>query len=308
VTNPTTTPAIAVTTALSGVLKGTGTGIAAATAGTDYLTPTGSGAGLTALNAANLGSGTVPTARLGSGTASSTTYLRGDQTWATPAGGGSMAIGGAVTSGTTGSVLYVSGGNLAQDNSNLFYDSTNKRLGVGTASPQAAIDAGAGRFTGGTNASTNRNYLDLSSNALGTTFSTIDCVHSTGAVFRQTNIGILGSNDLFFQLIPSSTSGYGYIESSNAAGMVIGTGSATPIVFRVNRQTKGQVSGTGSWVLGVGALATTATDGYTYLPTCPGAPTGVPTTQTGMAPMLVDTTNSKLWVNVNGTWKSTTLT
>ena len=34
-------------------------------------------------------SGTVPTARLGSGTANSTTFLRGDQTWATPASGGS---------------------------------------------------------------------------------------------------------------------------------------------------------------------------------------------------------------------------
>lgn len=34
-------------------------------------------------------SGTVSTARLGSGTANSTTYLRGDNTWATPAGGGS---------------------------------------------------------------------------------------------------------------------------------------------------------------------------------------------------------------------------
>jgi hypothetical protein len=39
-------------------------------------------------NASNLGSGTVPTARLGSGTANSTTYLRGDQTWATISGGG----------------------------------------------------------------------------------------------------------------------------------------------------------------------------------------------------------------------------
>ena len=38
----------------------------------------GSGANITALNASNLASGTVPTARLGSGTASSSTFLRGD--------------------------------------------------------------------------------------------------------------------------------------------------------------------------------------------------------------------------------------
>ncbi|HEY3324974.1 MAG TPA: tail fiber domain-containing protein [Planctomycetota bacterium] len=43
---------------------------------------TGNGAGLTTLNASNLRSGTVPTAQLGSGTASSSTYLRGDSTWA----------------------------------------------------------------------------------------------------------------------------------------------------------------------------------------------------------------------------------
>jgi hypothetical protein len=43
---------------------------------------TGSGANLTSLNASNLSTGTVPTARLASGTANSSTYLRGDQTWA----------------------------------------------------------------------------------------------------------------------------------------------------------------------------------------------------------------------------------
>lgn len=43
----------------------------------------GPGSGLTALNASNLASGTVPTARLGSGTANSAAYLAGDSTWKT---------------------------------------------------------------------------------------------------------------------------------------------------------------------------------------------------------------------------------
>lgn len=56
--------------------------------GTDVLAPSGSGASLTALNASNLASGTVPTARLATGTADATTYHRGDGTWATISGAG----------------------------------------------------------------------------------------------------------------------------------------------------------------------------------------------------------------------------
>ena len=44
--------------------------------------PAISGANLTNLDASDLASGTVPTARLGSGTASSSTFLRGDSTFA----------------------------------------------------------------------------------------------------------------------------------------------------------------------------------------------------------------------------------
>ena len=52
----------------------------------------GSGASLTALNASELGSGTVPTARLGSGTASGTTFLSGDQTYKEAGGGKILQI------------------------------------------------------------------------------------------------------------------------------------------------------------------------------------------------------------------------
>lgn len=93
----------------------------------------GDGSALTALNASNLGSGTVPTVRLGSGTASSSTYLRGDSSWVDitsliPTPGGS-----------TGHVQFNNAGVFA-GSASFFWDNSNSRLGIGTASPAYPLE------------------------------------------------------------------------------------------------------------------------------------------------------------------------
>lgn len=70
--------------------------------------PSASGVNLTSLNATNLGSGTVPSARLGSGTASSSTVLHGNGTWAAVAAGGTHELI-ASASASSSSILEVTG-------------------------------------------------------------------------------------------------------------------------------------------------------------------------------------------------------
>ena len=57
----------------------------------------------------------------------------------------------------------------------------------------------------------------------------------------------------------------------------------------------------GNIVIGSGALATTATDGFLYVTTCAGVPTGTATAYTGRSPLVYDTTNDTVYF-YNGTW------
>lgn len=70
------------------------------------------------------------------------------------------------------------------------------------------------------------------------------------------------------------------------------------------------VSGTtlvsSSLVIGTAALATTATDGFLYIPSSAGAPTGTPTAYTGRVPLHYDSTNNRLYI-YNGAWRSVAL-
>ena len=55
---------------------------------------------------------------------------------------------------------------------------------------------------------------------------------------------------------------------------------------------------------GLPSLATTATEGFLYVPTCAGVPTGVPVTVTGRAPIVVNSTNNQLYFYSGGAWRN----
>lgn len=60
-------------------------------------------------------------------------------------------------------------------------------------------------------------------------------------------------------------------------------------------------------VVGPAAVATAATDGFVYLSSMAGAPSGTPTAYTGTVPIVIDSTNNKLMAYVGGSWKGVTL-
>jgi hypothetical protein len=83
-------------------------------------------------------------------------------------------------------------------------------------------------------------------------------------------------------------------------GAVIGFNSTDIILTHSSNLLTG--SG-GSFAFGGGAIATSATDGFLYVPTCAGTPTGVPTTVTGYAAIVVNTTANKLYFYSGGAWR-----
>ena len=87
---------------------------------------------LTNLNASNLTSGTVPTARLGSGTANSSKFLKGDNTW------GEVPPGTTINNNANNRVMTGEGGTTINGESNLTFDNTS--LHVHGSSRQIVCD------------------------------------------------------------------------------------------------------------------------------------------------------------------------
>lgn len=196
---------------------------------------------LSGLNASNLGSGTVPTARLGTGTASSSTYLRGDQTWSVvPApnnGTLTMAVSG---TGLSGSATFT-----ADQAGNTTFTVTSNATNLNTAGAIVARDA-SGNFSAGTITAT------LSGNAsTATNADQLDGQH--GSYYQPASTAITTSNIGSQSVNYATTAGNGGVTSVNGqtgavtvtSGMSItdDTATATAVYPAWTASTSGTVSG-----------------------------------------------------------------
>jgi hypothetical protein len=132
--------------------------------------------------------------------------------------------------------------------------------------------------------------LDTSGNlGIGTT-SPSERLHVVGNRYRQ--------ND--------ATNSYGFtLETTSGTSRLITLFGASSFAVQSggNAVDYLNLDGNGSVTIGAGTLATNAANGFLYVPTCAGTPTGTPTAKSGYAPIVVNTTNNKLYFYSGGAWR-----
>jgi len=130
---------------------------------------------------------------------------------------------------------------------------------------------------------------------------------TAGSAARASQAIMSGGLGLYINALSSSYTTSGINVTGKATiltdmlGLNIGTTSAQSLQFWTNNTQKAFIPSTGGLIVGTAALATNATAGFLYIPTCAGTPTGVPTAQTGTVPMVWDSTNKKFYI-YDGSW------
>lgn len=121
------------------------------------------------------------------------------------------------------------------------------------------------------------------------------------------NPGSKENTDLYIGGVYQHKSTYTLSGTSLTAGDVILSG--VPIEVRwVSTNPVGVLGDQNGNVYAPAAGATNMTNGFVYIPSASGAPSGVPTVIAGKVPMYFDAAASQLYVYTGGAWKKVTLT
>ena len=148
-----------------------------------FVSVSGDGSAVTSLNASAIASGTVPTARLASGTANNTTFLRGDGTWAVAGG---AANDGVLTMNVSGTGLTGSASFTANQSGNSTFTVASNATDANGASTIVARDA-SGNFAANTiTAALNGNASSATSATTATTANALN----TGNNYQVNSLGV----------------------------------------------------------------------------------------------------------------------
>lgn len=126
----------------------------------------------------------------------------------------------------------------------------------------------------------------------------------SGAAPTQLNfVPFDATNSIITFKNPSGTT-RGFIDLNISSGEMRFWGSAGGYfpTFGSNGSERMRIDTSGNIICNTAAVATTATDGFLYVAACAGVPTGVPTAVTGRIPIVVDSTNNKMYIYSGGAW------
>jgi hypothetical protein len=84
----------------------------------------------------------------------------------------------------------------------------------------------------------------------------------------------------------------------------LNSGTTLPIKIEIGSTALATFDTSNNVTVGPGSIATNATDGFLYIPSCAGAPSGTPTTKTGFIPLVYDSTNNILYAYSGGSWRT----
>lgn len=157
-------------------------------------------------------------------------------------------------------------------------------------------DATGGVLSGGGWNNANIFNSVVTGSTLGSTGS--PCIASLGVI----SFDVEGAD--YTSITGGRTCGIGR-HSSYVGGFTLFTSPSAGV-----KTTRMTLDGDGNIIISdlTAVLATDATNGFVYLPTCAGDPTGTPALASGSAfavPVIINATDKKIAVNIAGTWYQT---